>query len=116
MLEKPVALLRSAVLPHTVISLPLRLPAWSRRCDRRRYRVACHTVLAGAEEPAHQRDGMKAVFGEHHTIRRRMGDHPLTIDAVVLRQRPQVPYDLAFSVHYPAVHLVRQRVTLQPAP
>jgi hypothetical protein len=38
---------------------------------------------------------MKPITGKDHVARRRVGDNRLAVDAVVLRQRRQMPYDLA---------------------
>ncbi len=83
---------------------------------RRHRRRVCHAVLADAEEVAHQGDGMKAMFGKNRVVRRRVGDDPLVAYLVELGQRCQVPHHLpVFGGHNPAVHLVRQWMTLQPA-
>src|SRR5919202_1061550 len=73
----------------------------------RRHHVAGYTVLDGAEELAHQQEGVETILGEHLVVAGRVGDDPLSVNPVVLWYRRQVTYYLPFfGSQDPTMHLV----------
>jgi hypothetical protein len=101
-----------------VLQLPRRLGPQP-RLDGHRFLNLIHgdAILYGAEEAAHQGEGVEAVPFEHLVVRGGVGDDSPPVDPVVLGDGSQVAYHLVFpGDENPAVHLVRQRMGRQPTP